>query len=151
MTSIGWTHAASVPLMALAVAVVFTINIQGSRKAFAGEPVWRASLRRFLKIMGLMAYSMAATHFLTLAAQARPGDVAFSMPARAFYQGAVLLLIAPIALYLGGAILLWIVGWIIGVDLEAKLFKALGMAKDEGEGEGEGEGEAQAGEGSAAS
>jgi hypothetical protein len=138
MTNVGWAHAASIPAMTLVVAFIFSLNIQGPRKALVNEPVWRGTLRRFLKIMGLMAYSMIVVQFLTLAARAPHGSAVLGVTAQTFYTGCAMLMIGPIALYLAGTILLWIIGAIIGVDLEAKLFEALGGRAAEPAKEGSG-------------
>jgi len=120
MNEVGVAHVASIPAMAFVVAVIFTINIQGPRKAYADEPVWRGALRRFLKIVGLVGYGMLAVHLLTLAARAEGGS-----GERMLWAGLMLLQVGPIAFYLALTIVLWLLGSLIGVDLEAKLFQAL--------------------------
>lgn len=124
MNPVGVAHVASIPVMAFLVAVIFTINIQGPRKALANETVARGALRRFLKIVGLLAYGMLAVHLLTLAARAPGGSFD-----RKLWAGLMLLQVGPIVLYLGLTILLWLLGAIIGVDLEGKLYAAIRRAR----------------------
>jgi C4-dicarboxylate transporter len=68
MNSVTIWHLASMIVGALAVAFIFSINLQGPRLL---EPWWRGMVRRFAKIMGLLLYAMTVVQLLTIGAETR--------------------------------------------------------------------------------